>query len=119
MIEQLCHASGYCWGKLLIFTGWWLIASALIFFSWNKVIAVLFKMKQAKYWQALLVIATLSIFCAPKYFGKGHYGKRSGKGYHHSQCQKHSASGECNRHAQKNSSECQCGKTCQCGKSAE
>lgn len=58
------------WGML-----WWVGASALLYFSWNKVVATLTTAKQAKFWQALLIVATLAAFCAPRYcMKKGRYG---------------------------------------------
>lgn len=45
-------------------------------------VKALVNVKQAKFWQALLVIVTLSVFCAPRYLMHkgGHWGR--GSGYH-------------------------------------
>ena len=60
-----------CWVTcLFMFLGWWLLASALLFFTWNKVIAALAPVRSAKFWQAVLVVATLVAFCGPRYVMK-------------------------------------------------
>ncbi len=66
----------------LMCVGWILVTSALVFLTWNKVVCDLSKFKHVKYWQALLVVGTLFIFCFPKNYirkdgcGKTGYGKR-------------------------------------------
>ncbi len=64
---------GGCAGKCAaFFVGWWLLSSALLFVSWNHVVATLTNVKKAKFWQALIVVATMAAFCAPKC---GHWGR--------------------------------------------
>jgi hypothetical protein len=77
-----------CWVLcLLSVVGWWLVASGLLFFTWNKVIAALTSAKQARFWQALLVVATLFVFCVPRYMAQRGHSKYSAS-CQHSCCQK-------------------------------
>jgi hypothetical protein len=66
MNETCTH--GHCWWSYLICLAWLLVSSGLLMLTWNKVVAAMIKVKSAKYWQALLLVATLSVFCAPRYF---------------------------------------------------
>jgi hypothetical protein len=63
-----------CWVACFgMFVLWWLVASALLWQCWNRVIAKLFSYKTARYSQALLLIATIAIFLAPcAYMKKKH-----------------------------------------------
>ncbi|MBI3533862.1 MAG: hypothetical protein HY072_00025 [Deltaproteobacteria bacterium] len=61
----LAHCWGYC---VLSCIAWWLIASALLYFTWNKVIAYIVSLKKVRFWQALLFVAMLCVFCAPRYY---------------------------------------------------
>ena len=56
-----------CAGTIIIGLLWLLASSGLLFLTWNKVIAELTKLKKVKYWQALLVVATICMFCIPRY----------------------------------------------------
>ena len=49
---------------------WILASSALLMFTWNKVITDIFKFKAVKFWQALLVVFTLGVMCLPSKVGK-------------------------------------------------
>ncbi len=74
-----CGYGPQCWVScILICLGWLLASSGLLYFTWNKVIAEVTKMKQVKYWQALLFLATVCALCAPRaYMKKGHcFGKK-------------------------------------------
>jgi len=99
------HHTGYsgCWftaiGCVLL---WWFVASALLFYTWNRVIASLGNVKKATFWQALLLVATLSVFCAPRYLSRGHgfsgmYGGCSGSScpYSHGKGAHHGDRGHC------------------------
>ena len=55
-----------CWASCILGAiGWWLIASALLFLSWNRVIAAIANVKKVKYWHVLLVVLSLAVLCAP------------------------------------------------------
>lgn len=56
---------------------WGAVASALLYFTWNHVIAELFSRKKARFTQALLVVATVCVFCLP---GKWRGGRHGGWG---------------------------------------
>ena len=60
------------WLKVIICIVWWLVASTLLFFTWNKVIVFLTGLKEVKLWQALLFVATIAVFCYPKKYGRHH-----------------------------------------------
>ena len=61
--------------------GWWLVASALLWLTWNRVIGALFKTKAAQFWQAALLIATICVMCAPRYYMRhGNCGHGGGHG---------------------------------------
>jgi MFS superfamily sulfate permease-like transporter len=52
---------------------WWLVASTFLWLTWNKVITQFAKLKQAKFWQAALLIFTLCVlFCLPKAYMRHH-----------------------------------------------
>lgn len=58
----------------------WLFAcSGLIYYSWNKVITTMTRMKAVKYWQVLLVMVTICTLCLPCSMRKYSrcYGKKS------------------------------------------
>jgi len=63
---------------------WLLLASLLLYFTWNNVIGSLFKVKKAQYWQALLLVTTILVFCAPRYIKRNSCYK-SQASCHHSQ----------------------------------
>ncbi len=65
---------------------WFLISSALLFFTWNYVVTEFTKMKKAKYWQALLVVATICIFCMPRAYMRN-------RCYHQNSCCHHMSKG--------------------------
>lgn len=69
---QTCsYGSSTCWISMVaMYLGWWLLASALLTFTWNKVIAHLTKVKPVLYWQSLLFVATLSVFIVPRAYWK-------------------------------------------------
>ena len=69
--------SSGCWTIcILCAIGWWLIASALLFLSWNRVIAAIANVKQVKYWHVLLIVLTLVVLCAPLCCGGAYCGDR-------------------------------------------
>jgi hypothetical protein len=80
-----------------MFFGWWFLASGLIWMTWNRVIGAVVKVKPAKYWQALILVATLVVFAAPRfYLMKAGCAHRAGCGTHCCQsknCPHHSAEG--------------------------
>lgn len=57
-----------CGGIALL---WILLSSGLLMATWNKVVSELFKMKKVNYWQALLVLFTIAVLCAPAKMGRG------------------------------------------------
>ena len=65
-MNQINSHAHCCWIPLLCFVIWWFISSGLLLLTWNRVISTMTKVKTAKYWQALLLVATISVFCAPK-----------------------------------------------------
>jgi len=72
---------GPCAVTMIAFAlGWLLLASTLVWLSWNRVIAQLTKVKQLRFWQPMLVIATVAVlvgpWCAMK--GKRHCGDHHG-----------------------------------------
>jgi hypothetical protein len=86
--NSLAHAGcthGIGWWKVLVCVVWWLVASTLLFFTWNKVIVFLTELKAVKLWQALLFVATVAVLCYPRKYGRSHHGiKKDWKksGYH-------------------------------------
>ncbi len=55
-----------CWPSCIAMgVAWLLIASALLFFAWNKVLVPLFAFKKGKFWQALLLLVTVCVLCLP------------------------------------------------------
>lgn len=71
--------AGKYWGYFIVCSvTWWVVASLLLFLTWNKVVAVIANIKTVKFWHAMLVVATLAVFCAPRYYGKKHF-----RGGHH------------------------------------
>jgi len=61
-----------CWAICIFCAiGWWLIASGLLLWSWNSVVAAIANVKKIKYWHALLVVLTLAVLCGPLFCG-GH-----------------------------------------------
>lgn len=86
----MTHTCAYgpgCWVTAsLIVIAWWLIASALLWMTWNKIIVAMTKAKAAKYPQALLLLATISfVICLPKWYSKRHHGY-GGRCCDHSDC---------------------------------
>lgn len=72
------HHIGFCLIKLLYIVAWWLITSALLMATWNKVVCHLSKLKKVKFKMALLFVATLGfLFYGPKYM------LYKSKSYHH------------------------------------
>jgi len=69
-----------CWWFLVCILLWWAVASFLLFLTWNKVIVLVANLKAVKFWHALLVVATISVFCLPQYAKRGHRGWHHGKG---------------------------------------
>ena len=63
--------------------GWWLLVSALLFVTWNKVIVMLAGLKKVRYWHALLVVATLCAFCLPHHYKKHHSWRYAGMSESH------------------------------------
>lgn len=72
------YGAGCPIGMIISVIAWWLVASALLYFTWNHVVAALTSAKQAKFWHALLVVATLAAFCAPRMMCKGKHGWKKG-----------------------------------------
>lgn len=60
---------------LLILSGlaWIFLGSYLLFLSWNKVICYLSKLAEIKYWQALLIVATICFLTLPRFAYKYHF----------------------------------------------
>ena len=44
---------------------WWVIASGLLFVTWNRVLVGLFKLGKVKWWQPFLVVLTVCVLAAP------------------------------------------------------
>ena len=61
------------WWMCLMMVLWSVVASSLLFFTWNKVVVYLAGLKEVKLWQALLVFATVAIFCYPKKYKHYHH----------------------------------------------
>ncbi len=109
---MMCAAS-FCWMSFGLLVLWVLIASGLLFYTWNKVVCAQWSGRSPfQFYHALLVVLTILAFCLPaKYMKKrgGHYGKHSYKSrsYHDgSTTEKHGYRGDhsgCN-HAWKNGS---------------
>ncbi len=57
---------------------WWIIAAVLLYFSWNKVVADILQVRPGKFWQALLVVLTLAVFCAPHHWEHSRCGSCKG-----------------------------------------
>jgi hypothetical protein len=78
-----CAYGVTCWlTALAFFLAWWLLASALLWLTWNRVIGGVAKVKQAKFWQALVLVATLCVFAVPRLYMM----KQCGKGHCRSHC---------------------------------
>jgi hypothetical protein len=64
------NCSPGCWAICIVCAiGWWLIASGLLFLSWNSVVAAIANVKKVKYWHALLVMITVAVMCGPLFCG--------------------------------------------------
>ncbi len=62
----MCSTSCYSiWCGVLWGLGWWVLASALVMITWNKVITVVTVAKNMKIWHALLVVATIAMLWGP------------------------------------------------------
>ncbi|MBI2605750.1 MAG: hypothetical protein HYW49_06685 [Deltaproteobacteria bacterium] len=101
MTHTCAYGSGSCcWVTCtIVFLAWLLGGSALLMLTWNKVIAEFAKVKQARYWQALLLLGTACVvFCAPRaYMMKHHYGGHGGHAmgcFHKKNCPHESAQKE-------------------------
>jgi hypothetical protein len=65
----MCATGHHCWvGAVLVGLAWWLVASGLLTLTWNKVVCAFAKTKQARYWQALLLVATVCVLCLPRHY---------------------------------------------------
>lgn len=53
---------------------WLLLGSALLFYTWNTVVADLLNCKKASFQQALLFLVTMAVLCAPKHMMMNHMG---------------------------------------------
>lgn len=64
----MCPMMGGCGVTFaLVLLGWLLIASALVWQAWNRVIChVWAQPRTVRYWQALLLIVTVCVLCAPR-----------------------------------------------------
>jgi hypothetical protein len=51
---------------------WLLIASFFVSLAWNKVLSPIFSWKNLSYVNALLLVFTLALLCAPKHMAKHH-----------------------------------------------
>jgi hypothetical protein len=51
---------------------WLVVASGLLMYTWNTVIAHLFHSKKVSYLQALLFLATVFVLCVPKHMMLNH-----------------------------------------------
>src|SRR4051812_38870853 len=80
MTNTCAFGTGCILKSIGMFVIWWSVASALVWLSWNKVIGSLFKVKQAKFWQALLLLGTICLLCAPCSYLRGPQG---GFGHEH------------------------------------
>lgn len=69
----------HAWGgwKAPLYIGWWFVASTLLFLTWNKVVVFLTGLKKVKWWQALLFVATIAIFCCPRKYSRYHHGMKT------------------------------------------
>lgn len=59
-----------CCSELLMFIVpaiiiWWLVASALVMFTWNHVVTAVTSTKRMHYRHAMLLVFTLGILCGP------------------------------------------------------
>lgn len=56
----------YSWTHAWLWcAAWWLLASIMLWFSWNKVVARVSSLGVMKLWQALLLVLTMIVFCGP------------------------------------------------------
>ncbi|MBL4818504.1 MAG: hypothetical protein JKY15_04635 [Deltaproteobacteria bacterium] len=53
---------------------WWLIASALLFYTWNEAISKVTSARKIQFKHALLLVITMAVLCAPSYM-RGFCGK--------------------------------------------
>lgn len=78
-----CHGAGK--DPIMFVVGllvWFALATYLLFYTWNTVLAPVFSFKKVKPIQALLVLVTLTVLCAPKHF-MGHHMGCNKMGCHH------------------------------------
>jgi hypothetical protein len=61
---------GCCLTSIGIFLLWWFLASAFFLMTWNRVVAVVFKIKTIKLPDAILVLALFSLFSLPSWYVK-------------------------------------------------
>jgi hypothetical protein len=113
-MEQLF--ASYTGKSILCFLVWGSIASILLFYTWNHVIAHITKLKKVKFYHAVLVVLTIAVFCAPKHNMKKH---RYGKGY--ASCEKQCSGKQCKGLNKAKKADCGCSKadkkiSCDCKK---
>ncbi len=60
---------------------WWLVASVLVYYTWNRVVTKVINVRPVGFWGAFLFVATLAVLCGPSKM-------------HHKQWQMHEKMGE-------------------------
>lgn len=65
------HTCGHMWVCGLI---WYVVASLLLFVTWNKVMTVVAKAKAVKWWHAFLFLGTVIVLCTPCIKSRMHCG---------------------------------------------
>jgi lysophospholipid acyltransferase (LPLAT)-like uncharacterized protein len=70
----------WTWGAAYVMA-WLLVASTLLWLTWNKVIKAQFNVKIAKFWHAMLLLTTIGFLVVPRFCMM--------RWAHHGGCDKH------------------------------
>jgi len=76
-MNTTCAFGGTCvLSCIALCLGWLLASSALVYYTWNKVICTVTSLKKMKYWQPFLLLVTICVLLLPCSMRKGcHQGK--------------------------------------------
>jgi hypothetical protein len=77
MNHSCAYGSGCLLTSIGMFVVWWLAAAILLWQTWNKVIGAVTKVKPVKPWQTLLLVATIAVFCAPRWMAHQGFGSHA------------------------------------------
>lgn len=62
-----CDGCCSWWCCVLWGIGWWVVASLLFFYCWNKILVTVSALKPIKIIQAMLIVLTIAVLLAPSW----------------------------------------------------